>query len=181
MEIDMKKYIKKSLLITILVVILLALTVTVASASGGAYHTVRYGETLYGIGRYYGVNPYRIAEANNLWDPNCIYAGQVLYIPAGYQGGYYPTPGGYYPTPGANHHVVRYGETLSSIARMYGVSPWAIARANGIYNINLIYSGQVLYIPSGGGRYGCYQQSCYDSSYRPPVYLPEPPPIVVPY
>ncbi|MBN1218931.1 MAG: LysM peptidoglycan-binding domain-containing protein [Anaerolineae bacterium] len=171
----MKKYIKKSLLITMLVVMLLVLTATVASASGGTYHTVRYGETLFSIGRYYGVNPYRIAEANNLWNPNYIYAGQVLYIPAGYQGGYYPTPG-------ANRHVVCYGETLSSIARRYGVTPWAIARANGIYNMNLIYSGQVLYIPLDGGSCGWYQQPCYDSSYsRSGYYSPEPPPIVVPY
>jgi LysM repeat protein len=51
-------------------------------------------------------------------------------------------------------HVVKVGETLSSIARQYGVSPDAIARANGITNPNLIYVGQRLVIPSGqsGGR-----------------------------
>ena len=47
---------------------MLALTVSVAAAkggtSGGMYHTVSYGETLYSIGRYYGVNPYAIARAN---------------------------------------------------------------------------------------------------------------------
>jgi LysM repeat protein len=51
-------------------------------ASGGVHHMVRYGETLFSIGRMYGVNPYRIAEANGLANPNCIYAGQMLYIPA---------------------------------------------------------------------------------------------------
>ncbi|MBN1991969.1 MAG: LysM peptidoglycan-binding domain-containing protein [Anaerolineae bacterium] len=52
-------------------------------ASGGMYHTVRYGETLFSIGRIYGVNPYSIASVNGLANPDCIYAGQVLYIPSG--------------------------------------------------------------------------------------------------
>jgi len=176
----MNKNIKKSVLIAILVVLLQALTVSVASASGGTYHTVRYGETLYGIGRYYGVSAHTIARANHLYNPNYIYAGQVLYIPPGYPGGQYP---GHYPC--RNHHVVRYGETLSSIAYRYGVSPWALARANHIYNMNLIYAGQVLYIPTGGSC--CGQQPCVSPQppiagpYPPPVHLPEPPPIVVPY
>ena len=126
----MKKYLKKSAIVVILVVMLLTLTVPAALAWGGNYHTVRYGETLFSIGRYYGINPYQIAEANNLYNPNYIYAGQVLYIPTGYSGGY----PGYYPDN--NYHVVAYGETLSSIAYMYGLSPWAIANANHIYNLN---------------------------------------------
>jgi LysM repeat protein len=169
----MKKYFRKSVFVVILVVLLLAVSVSVVSASGGNYHRVRYGETLFSIGRYYGVSAYRIAEANNLYNPNRIYAGQVLYIPRGYDGGYRPAPC-------TNHHRVRYGETLYSIARRYGVSPWAIARANGIYNINLIYAGQVLYIPSGGSC-GCYQQPC--SGYQPPPGAVPPihyPPVAVP-
>jgi LysM repeat protein len=51
-------------------------------AGGGVYHTVQYGETLFSIGRLYGIYPYKIAEVNDLANPNCIYAGQVLYIPA---------------------------------------------------------------------------------------------------
>lgn len=60
-----------------------------------------------------------------------------------------PTP---MPTPTVRGvcritHVVRAGDTLFSIARMYGTSVWAIARASGIANINMIHSGQVLCIP----------------------------------
>jgi LysM repeat protein len=159
----MKKYMRKSVFVLVLVVVLLALTVSIAAAkgdtSGGVYHTVSYGDTLYRIGRMYGVNPYAIARANNLYNPNYIYAGQVLYIPQGY--GYPPdqSPCG---NQGNVYHKVRYGETLSSIARMYGASVWAIAQANNLYNPNYIYAGQVLYIPSGGGNCGCYQdyQDC---------------------
>jgi len=55
-------------------------------------------------------------------------------------------------------HIVRPGETLSSIARMYGVSVQAIINANGLSNPNLIYVGQRLRIPGGGppaGGSGC--------------------------
>jgi LysM repeat protein len=42
---------------------------------------------------------------------------------------------------------VRWGDTLNSISYRTGVSPWAIAQANGIYNLNRIYAGQALWIP----------------------------------
>lgn len=139
---------KKILTIIIVVVALQLGVASVASASSGTYHKVRYGETLYSIGRYYGVSPYAIAEANGLYNPNHIYAGQVLYIPAG--GGCYYDCG----DTGRAYHTVRYGETLFSIGRKYGVNPYSIARANNLYNPNYIYAGQVLYIPSGGYHHG---------------------------
>ncbi|KAA3487028.1 DNA-directed RNA polymerase subunit beta [Gossypium australe] len=46
-------------------------------------------------------------------------------------------------------HVVKEGETLSSISKMYGVSVHSIAAANkNIVNINLVFQGQLLNIPS---------------------------------
>ena len=47
-------------------------------------------------------------------------------------------------------HVVRSGETLSSIGRRYGVNPYTIAAVNGLANPNYIRVGQVLKIPSAG-------------------------------
>lgn len=44
-------------------------------------------------------------------------------------------------------HRVRPGETLSKIAGHYGVSVQTIARANSIYNVNLIRAGRILIIP----------------------------------
>jgi len=46
------------------------------------FHTVRYGETLFALSRLYGVNPWAIARTNGLFNPNIIFAGQVLCIPA---------------------------------------------------------------------------------------------------
>jgi len=48
-------------------------------------------------------------------------------------------------------HVVQRGETLAQIAWRYGTSVSAIMQANGLRNPNLIYVGQRLRIPTGGG------------------------------
>jgi LysM repeat protein len=45
------------------------------------------------------------------------------------------------------YHIVRAGETLYSIARLYGVSAMDIASANGLANPNYLRVGQVLHIP----------------------------------
>jgi len=47
-----------------------------------AYHTIGWGETLYKIGLLYNLTWKPIAQANNLVDPNRIFAGQVLCIPS---------------------------------------------------------------------------------------------------
>lgn len=45
-------------------------------------------------------------------------------------------------------HVVQWGETLTTIARRYGVTTTAIVQANGLANPNYIWAGQRLVIPS---------------------------------
>ena len=137
---------RKVMLVVGLVLLLQVILEPASSAappvSGGFWHTVRWGETLFSIGRLYGVNPWSVCSANGLGNCNYIYAGQSLWIPA-YSPG--PGPG---PYPGCiAYHTVGWGQTLHGIGRIYGVSPWAIANANGIYNLNLIYAGQTLCIP----------------------------------
>ncbi len=61
------------------------------------------------------------------------------------------------PTYSTGYHVVRPGETLSHIARYYGVTVRALMNANGLTNANYIYVGQRLSIPlSSGAPAGCY-------------------------
>jgi len=61
-----------------------------------------------------------------------------------------PPPWTVTPPPQANRYVVQCGDTLYSIARRFGVSVWQLASLNNIYNVNLIYIGQVLIIPAAG-------------------------------
>jgi uncharacterized protein YraI len=60
-----------------------------------------------------------------------------------------PPPFGTQPgqTGNVRRHVVVAGDTLAKIAQRYGVSMYAIAAANNIANLNLIYRGQTLIIP----------------------------------
>lgn len=137
------------------------------------YHVVVPGETLYRIALNYGTSVDAIAGANGIPYPYVIQIGQELVIPASgtYAGppppppenfyqpnpdyspqapgeGYYPPPDYNYPVPGgANTHTVAPGETLFSIAQRYGLTAEAIASANGLFNPDQIYVGQVLYLP----------------------------------
>lgn len=54
------------------------------------------------------------------------------------------------PAPTPMIHVVRSGETLTTIAQKYGVTVEAIVKANGLSNADAIYVGQQLVIPAGG-------------------------------
>jgi murein DD-endopeptidase MepM/ murein hydrolase activator NlpD len=53
------------------------------SVRGSTTHTVAPGETLYRIGRQYGIDSGRIMAANGLADPRDLRVGQLLIIPAG--------------------------------------------------------------------------------------------------
>ncbi|HID62672.1 MAG TPA: LysM domain-containing protein, partial [Anaerolineae bacterium] len=100
-------------------------------------HIVQRGENLFRIALRYNTTVEAIAAANGIRNPQLIYVGQKLTIPAG------TTP----PPGGGRTHVVQPGENLFRIALRYGTTPQAIAAANNLPNIHLIYVGQVLRIP----------------------------------
>lgn len=115
------------------------------AAANGFYHTVRWGENLSSIAWHYGISVQAIMYANHIVNPNLIFAGTVLYIPDAYG---YPPPAPPPPTYYCRYwHTVTYGDNLIRLGRWYGVSPYAIAQANNIYNLNVIYLGQSLCIP----------------------------------
>jgi len=102
----------------------------------GATYVVQPGDNLFRIGLKYGISWVQIAEANGITNPNQIYVGQVLKIPA-------TQPG---PQPNFTH-VVQPGETMYSISVKYGV-PWqTVAAANNIGAPYTVYVGQTLVIP----------------------------------
>ncbi len=100
-------------------------------------HVVQRGENLFRIALKYNTTVEAIAAANGIRNPQLIYVGQKLTIPRG----------GTTPQPGGRTHVVQPGENLFRIALRYGTTPQAIAAANNLPNIHLIYAGQVLRIP----------------------------------
>ncbi|MGD8472592.1 MAG: LysM peptidoglycan-binding domain-containing protein [Anaerolineae bacterium] len=105
-------------------------------------HFVRRGETLSSIAANYGTTVQAIVQANGLANPNTIYAGQRLIIPA--------SSGSASQSSSSWTYTVRRGDTLSGIASRYGITVAALMRANGLGSY-LIYTGQRLAIPGGSG------------------------------
>jgi phospholipase C/LysM repeat protein len=99
-------------------------------------YLVQPGDTLSEIAERFGTSVEAIAQSNDIENPNLIFAGQVLYIPA-------PPSGGTASNPA---YLVQPGDTLSQIAERCDTSVETIAQANGIESPNLIFAGQVLYV-----------------------------------
>lgn len=119
--------------------------------SGGQVHIVRRGETLSMIAARYGISTAAIARANAIRNRNVIYVGQRLWIPTSNASASAPQnkPSGGNASAGV--HLIRRGDTLSKIAKRYGVTVTALRRANNIRNANRIYVGQRLRIPGRSG------------------------------
>ncbi|MBX3060789.1 MAG: LysM peptidoglycan-binding domain-containing protein [Anaerolineae bacterium] len=118
----------------------------------GFYYTVQWGDSLSQIAVRYGATMQAIMLANPwIVNPNLIYAGTVLFIPTGASGVIRPPIAPPTPPPAQPgcrfNHTVLWGQNLIQIGSMYGVSPFAIAERNQIFNLNRIYAGQVLCIP----------------------------------
>jgi len=117
-----------------------AVAATAPPPPGESTYVVKPGDRLFSIGRQFGVNPYSIAQANNIAPPYVIHPGDTLKIPGG------GTP--VTPLPGGGRiHVVAPGENLFRIALRYGTTVQALAAANNIANVNLIFVGDQLRIP----------------------------------
>ncbi len=138
-------------------IVLLLLAVSVVVYAQQQTHTVAPGENLYRISLKYNVSMSALASANSISNPNLIFVGQVLKIPAGGTTPpptTTPPPAGATPTPppatGQTTYTVARGDSLGRIAARFGTTFTAIAAANNLANPNLIYPGQVLKIPAGG-------------------------------
>jgi LysM repeat protein len=123
-----------------------ATAATAAAAPAARIHVVARGETLTGIAHHYGSTVAAIAKANGITRPSLIRVGQRLTIP-GPADALATAATAPVAAPAPRIHVVARGETLSGIAKHYGSTVSAIARANGITRPSLIRVGQRLTIP----------------------------------
>ncbi len=99
------------------------------------WHKVEWGETLSEIARYYGASISALTEMNDLYNKHWLRAGQLLRVPA---------ITAVVADAETDWHRVRRGDTLSRIARRYGVSVNTLARLNSLPNRHLLQAGQLL-------------------------------------
>ena len=133
-------------------------------------YIVRGGDTLGTIAAVYNTNFFVLAQMNGLADPNVLYVGQVLQVPAPAAA---PAPAPAAPSAPApaapsapttttttGTHTVQRGESLAIIAARYGTNYIVLAEMNGLADPNVLRVGQVLQVPgatststsgSGGG------------------------------
>lgn len=133
--------------------------------TGDCIYTVVRGDRLIRIAARFNVTMTEIARENRIVNRDLLQPGQQLLIPNCGIASVTPSPTATFgpsltlppnvtvivvtatPEGGGRVYVVQRGDTLYRIANRYGVSVAAIAAANDIRNVNLIYAGQTLVIP----------------------------------
>lgn len=101
-------------------------------------YRVRKGDRLSDIASQYGTTIQQISRDNDLKNANQIKVGQTLKIRQSSES----------PSAAYRVHRVAAGDSLSSIAEDYGVTPQDLLNVNRLKNPNLIKSGQLLRIPT---------------------------------
>jgi LysM repeat protein len=120
-----------------------------AAASGKArrsgprpvVHVVRPGECASVIAMHYRVSLSSVLRANRLTGRAVIRPGQKLILPGA-------TARAARPVGTTSAHVVRRGETVTAIARRYGVSVASVLAVNHLRSRTTIYPGRRLLIPA---------------------------------
>jgi LysM repeat protein len=116
----------------------------VHAQSGVRVHVVQAGDSLGAIAARYGVAAQDLAAYNGVINPNLLFAGQALEIPGAGISPEALAPAVQSLPGGSGYYTVRGGDTLSEIARHYGMSTADLMRLNGINNPNLVWVGQTL-------------------------------------
>jgi membrane-bound lytic murein transglycosylase D len=115
-----------------------------AGTSTSGYHRVRRGETLSGIADEYGVTQRDLRRWNSLRSDGYIRAGQRLRVAPPSRGSKASRET---RVAVGRTHRVRRGETLTGLAKRYGVSVEALREANGMSERETLRAGAALKIP----------------------------------
>ena len=128
----------------------------VIMVGGRRYVEAFPNETLLQIGNRVGEDPYTLADINGVTVNRRLLAGTFVRLPVQHQvvdtyldEQTIEEPEGQNPTSGHQYlrHTVRPGETVYSIAEIYGISARTLAEWNGLGSDLTVVSGSVLIVP----------------------------------
>lgn len=128
---------RKTLFVIMMAMSLLMVMPAAAQSQCSMFHTVERGDTLYRLSREFNVTVANLQSWNNLTNPNRILVGNELCVGRTT----------IVDDSSGTTYTVQRGDTLSRIARRFGVSMSVLAEVNDIRNPNRIFVGQVLDIP----------------------------------
>jgi murein DD-endopeptidase MepM/ murein hydrolase activator NlpD len=111
-----------------------------AQASEAINYVVQPGDTLTGIALRYGLTPRDLAAANLVLNPEQIFVGQHLIVPA-------TVSAGAAITTTRRLHVVQADETLFGLAAQYRTTPAALRDSNQLPYPGFLIPGQILLVP----------------------------------
>lgn len=121
-------------------------------------HQVKGGETLFAIGKQYGVSLDDLLKFNPFIVGNTIGVGQIIFIPRYGRAAQIETKRKERELkeaakmPAVATHQIQTGETLYALSRKYGVSVEDLRKANPALSIDDIPVGSTLKIPASGDQ-----------------------------
>lgn len=129
--------------------------VSLAAGAAGGAHKVKRGETIGGIARRYHVTVSQLRSWNRIGPKGMIRAGRVLRLYGGSAAAARPRAASTRSATksaatvsGARSHFVKTGDTLSSLARRYGVTVQMLRVANNLAPNRPLPAGRRITIPS---------------------------------
>lgn len=98
-------------------------------------YKIKAGDTLSEIALEYNTTVSHLAQINDIKNPNLIYAGEIITISYNHNN-----------SVNQNMYTIKWGDTLSEIAKRYNTTVLNLVILNNITNPNLIYAGEKLRI-----------------------------------
>ena len=131
----------------------IALTTLLPLSMQAATITVRSGETLSDIADRYGISVGALMRMNGMRNADHVEVGQVLKLPSN---AVLPKPAfkpvAVTPVPGATQHTVAKGQTLTQIAKAYGLPVASLININQLGDPNKVEVGTTLYLRQPGAE-----------------------------